>query len=172
MFEDDTFEQMSEHARNTKFTFTQKIFILLQFSETHQNLIAQVGLAWETETIFHSNSKTISQVLRLKQNSINTNFRDSGFIKLFVEPNRSGNGWKRKSLEGFSKQSTIGSVRKIKENQSIVNSDVKLFLKNDNQISKLFVFQIVQQIEIYQSEAVDAATKWWMNQIGKKSLPN
>ena len=61
--------------------FVTKIFRALSYTREHPEEISQVGAAWCADGVhFVSNSTILAQFLNLKPNSINTNFRDHGFV--------------------------------------------------------------------------------------------
>jgi hypothetical protein len=71
----------------SKVTFGVKIHRLLEYIKQHPEDAAVVGLIWSTQPgIFLANTKSLTIFLGLKVNSVNTNFREHGFIQIKNSP--------------------------------------------------------------------------------------
>ena len=108
-----------------KIKFAVKIFRCLQYAEKHPDLIPKIGACWYSNgSCFASNSMILGDFLKIKPNTINTNYRWHGFQKIDQIPNNLSakcptisdiRNWKiRKSKSyAFNNMMTEDDARKI-----------------------------------------------------------
>lgn len=120
--------------------FPTKIYLVLNFTKKFPNAVNQCGAAWCDDNIhFISNATILGQLLHLKPNSINTNFRDHNFqinantithipkrIPQLVSPNN----WKIRShiAGGFTAMSTYEDIENLQK--SNISSEKVNILEN------------------------------------------
>ena len=96
--------------------FVTKIFRALSYTREHPDEISQVGAAWCSDGVhFVSNSAILAQFLNLKPNSINTNFRDHGFVI-------TGKGEVGRDLPAGTKDATHWKKRHNREAHFTINA--------------------------------------------------
>ncbi|KAH0792756.1 hypothetical protein GPJ56_003379 [Histomonas meleagridis] len=160
--------------------FVVKILAILHFTKDHPEYISKVGGAWMGDgRHFIINSKIVGEFLDLRANSINTNFRDHGFIILTSEtdkirkqfPNLTDvHHWKMRMhpTEDFTSDSTLQSanelpfapaIPQIEQTDKLIPKELSSFLTTDMVHS---LYQIYNLLEPQDSE----------NPIDEKSYSN
>jgi hypothetical protein len=81
--------------------FTSKLFTLLSYVEQFPGTESQVGVAWVGDDIFKMNKQILTNVMRIKLNTLNVNLRDLHF-KI---QHRDQDGWTLWKRDGFTKSS-------------------------------------------------------------------
>jgi hypothetical protein len=103
--------------------FAVRILEALQYTDAHPHEINKVGIAWCSDGHhFVANPKILGHHLGLRSNSVNTNFRDHGFVLCPCPVNqiiaRFGNlpdpqNWKKRCHPEFAKRSTAADANRI-----------------------------------------------------------
>lgn len=145
----DLKEFLSNNPQRIK--FSTKVFCILNFTKKYPESINICGAAWcKDQYHFICNSSIIGQLLNLRSNSINTNFRDHGFIidNQSCTKNRTefpdlinSRNWKRRSnpQHKFFVGATLEEIERIPCNTSRMANDLaKSQLTSDSQIPKDF----------------------------------
>ena len=132
-----TAEELREFLQTNVKLFTARVFIILQWTWKHREASEQTGIYWENNgTDFTSNSQILGDFLKIKSNSVNTNFRTHGFkiIETITTKIYNKKNWvtRHHPHYQFSQLSTISQVQMIPTKIQQVKSEFDNLNPNEN----------------------------------------
>ncbi|KAK8887891.1 hypothetical protein M9Y10_038950 [Tritrichomonas musculus] len=102
-------------SRDPSSRFSRKLHALLSYVSANPNMEDEIGLSWIDDEIFQVNKKRLLEIMGIKLNTLNVNFKNLEFVQLHSDRP----GWTRWRKRGFTKRAIIGEKQNIQNPNNI-----------------------------------------------------
>lgn len=160
--EESCIHQYIQQIQHPSLSFREKLFLALQMSETHPELVHQLGIKWINENVFSFNVQILSQIFSCKPKSFLYCLKEYHFL---IQPSENQTpGWKNASSIGFvfSKICTLDDIKKIGLAGEFTTDQLEFFQEAKLHKSDYRLLQSVITNSNF-SFGLTIYQKWWKN---------